>query len=112
MLGRACLCGHAASLVGPCCIVSPDAVPTTKNIQTQRNGFGTFVQKFQTASGKSKCVRARATRLLLRLLHARGLPQGRPHHPGGACIGCGFACVFRPWATTQSHATDCRRSFC
>jgi len=28
--------------------------PTTKNIQTQRNGFGTFVQKFQTATGKSK----------------------------------------------------------
>ena len=30
------------------------ADPTTKNIQTQRNGFGTFVQKFQTVSGKSK----------------------------------------------------------
>merc|ERR1719199_2107008 len=28
--------------------------PTTKNIQTQRNGFGSFVQKFQTVSGKSK----------------------------------------------------------
>merc|ERR1711968_8825 len=28
--------------------------PTTKNIQTQKNGFGTFVQKFQTVSGKSK----------------------------------------------------------
>merc|ERR1719454_1588828 len=28
--------------------------PTTKNIQTQKNGFGTFVQKFQTAKGKSK----------------------------------------------------------
>merc|ERR1711990_1245035 len=28
--------------------------PTTKNIQTQRNGFGTFVQKFQTVTGKSK----------------------------------------------------------
>merc|ERR1719271_446268 len=28
--------------------------PTTKNIQTQRNGFGTFIQKFQTTSGKSK----------------------------------------------------------
>merc|ERR1711988_489412 len=27
--------------------------PTTKNIQTQKNGFGTFVQKFQTVS-KSK----------------------------------------------------------
>merc|ERR1712146_829448 len=26
----------------------------TKNIQTQSNGFGTFVQKFQTVSGKSK----------------------------------------------------------
>jgi len=25
-----------------------------KNVQTQRNGFGTFVQKFQTVSGKSK----------------------------------------------------------
>jgi len=28
--------------------------PTTKNIQKQRNGFGSFVQKFQTVSGKSK----------------------------------------------------------
>jgi len=28
--------------------------PTTKNIQTQRNGFGSFVQKFQKATGKSK----------------------------------------------------------
>merc|ERR1719235_1767252 len=28
--------------------------PTTKNIQTQRNGFGTFVQKFQLAGGQSK----------------------------------------------------------
>jgi hypothetical protein len=28
--------------------------PTTKNIQTQRNGFGTWLQKFQTVSGKSK----------------------------------------------------------
>merc|ERR1719230_301437 len=28
--------------------------PATKNIQTQANGFGTFVQKFQTVSGKSK----------------------------------------------------------
>merc|ERR1711968_136980 len=28
--------------------------PTTKNIQTQRNGFGSFLQKFQTTSGKSK----------------------------------------------------------
>jgi len=28
--------------------------PTTKNIQTQRNGFGTWLQKFQTTSGKSK----------------------------------------------------------
>jgi len=28
--------------------------PTTKNIQTQGNGFGSFVQKFQLASGKSK----------------------------------------------------------
>ena len=28
--------------------------PSTKNIQTQRNGFGTFVQKFQTVTGKSK----------------------------------------------------------
>merc|ERR1712078_537755 len=28
--------------------------PTTKNIQTQRSGFGTFVQKFQLAKGKSK----------------------------------------------------------
>merc|ERR1719498_707138 len=28
--------------------------PSTKNIQTQKNGFGTFVQKFQLAGGKSK----------------------------------------------------------
>merc|ERR1711871_421140 len=28
--------------------------PTTKNIQTQKNGFGTFLQKFQTTKGKSK----------------------------------------------------------
>merc|ERR1719183_1157397 len=28
--------------------------PTTKNIQTQSSGFGSFVQKFQLASGKSK----------------------------------------------------------
>merc|ERR1719198_425948 len=28
--------------------------PSTKNIQTQRNGFGSFVQKFQTVNGKSK----------------------------------------------------------
>jgi len=28
--------------------------PTTKNIQTQKSGFGSFVQKFQLASGKSK----------------------------------------------------------
>ena len=30
------------------------ADPTTKNIQTQKNGFGTFLQKFQTTKGKSK----------------------------------------------------------
>merc|ERR1719426_722573 len=28
--------------------------PTTKNIQTQSNGFGTWIQKFQKSSGKSK----------------------------------------------------------
>jgi len=28
--------------------------PTTKNIQSQKNGFGTFVQSFQRSSGKSK----------------------------------------------------------
>merc|ERR1719426_306914 len=28
--------------------------PTTKNIQTQSTGFGSFVQKFQLAKGKSK----------------------------------------------------------
>merc|ERR1712176_57898 len=28
--------------------------PTTKNIQKQSSGFGSFVQKFQLASGKSK----------------------------------------------------------
>jgi len=37
----------------PCeCRASAD--PTTKNLQTQRSGFGTFVQKFQMATGKSK----------------------------------------------------------
>ena len=30
------------------------ADPTTKNIQYQRNGFGTFVQKFQLSKGQSK----------------------------------------------------------
>merc|ERR1719183_71505 len=28
--------------------------PTTKNIQRQKSGFGSFVQRFQTVSGKSK----------------------------------------------------------
>ena len=28
--------------------------PATKNIQTQANGFGTFLQRFQTTKGKSK----------------------------------------------------------
>merc|ERR1719428_2279286 len=28
--------------------------PSTKNIQTQSTGFGSFVQKFQLAGGKSK----------------------------------------------------------
>merc|ERR1711908_111480 len=28
--------------------------PATKNIQVQASGFGNFVQKFQTATGKSK----------------------------------------------------------
>merc|ERR1711881_830109 len=28
--------------------------PTTKNIQTQSTGFGSFLQKFQLAKGKSK----------------------------------------------------------
>ena len=28
--------------------------PSTKNIQTQKSGFGAFIQKFQLASGKSK----------------------------------------------------------
>ena len=28
--------------------------PATNNIQTQKNGFGTFVQKFQLSKGKSK----------------------------------------------------------
>jgi len=28
--------------------------PSTKNIQKQASGFGTFLQKFQTAKGKSK----------------------------------------------------------
>merc|ERR1719353_1311101 len=34
--------------------LSPGSNYPTKNIQTQRNGFGTFVQKFQLAQGKSK----------------------------------------------------------
>merc|ERR1711904_80115 len=28
--------------------------PATKNIQTQRSGFGSFIQKFQKTEGKSK----------------------------------------------------------
>ena len=36
------------------CVCCACADPTTKNIQTQKNGFGTFVQKFQTVTGKSK----------------------------------------------------------
>merc|ERR1711968_143105 len=47
--------GYAADVDKRARPLSPGSnFPTTKNIQTQRNGFGTFVQKFQTASGKSK----------------------------------------------------------
>ena len=35
-----------------CCLSGAD--PSTSNIQKQANGFGSFVQKFQKASGKSK----------------------------------------------------------
>merc|ERR1719379_2566505 len=47
--------GYAADVDKRARPLSPGSnYPTTKNIQTQRNGFGTFVQKFQTMSGKSK----------------------------------------------------------
>jgi len=47
--------GYAADVDKRARPLSPGSnFPTTKNIQTQRNGFGSFVQKFQTASGKSK----------------------------------------------------------
>merc|ERR1719271_1070566 len=47
--------GYAADVAKRARPLSPGSnYPTTKNIQTQRNGFGTFVQKFQTVSGKSK----------------------------------------------------------
>lgn len=37
----------------PICAACP-ADPSTNNIQKQANGFGSFVQKFQKTSGKSK----------------------------------------------------------
>merc|ERR1719409_2039006 len=47
--------GYAAEVSKKARPLSPGSnYPTTKNIQTQRNGFGTFVQKFQTVTGKSK----------------------------------------------------------
>merc|ERR1719316_1994290 len=47
--------GYAADVGGRAKPLAPGSnYPTTKNIQTQSNGFGTFVQKFQTVSGKSK----------------------------------------------------------
>ena len=47
--------GYAAEVAKRARPLSPGSnYPTTKNIQTQGNGFGTFVQKFQTATGKSK----------------------------------------------------------
>merc|ERR1719487_1781419 len=47
--------GYAAEVSKNARPLSPGSnYPTTKNIQTQRNGFGTFVQKFQTTSSKSK----------------------------------------------------------
>merc|ERR1719231_1212542 len=47
--------GYAAEVAKKARPLSPGSnYPTTKNIQTQRNGFGSFVQKFQTAGGKSK----------------------------------------------------------
>merc|ERR1719487_2185894 len=47
--------GYAADVDKRARPLSPGSnFPTTKNIQTQKNGFGTFVQKFQKASGKSK----------------------------------------------------------
>ena len=47
--------GYAADVSKNARPLSPGSnYPTTKNIQTQRNGFGTFVQKFQTVGGKSK----------------------------------------------------------
>merc|ERR1712216_518094 len=47
--------GYAKNVAKNARPLSPGSnYPTTKNIQTQRSGFGSFVQKFQTASGKSK----------------------------------------------------------
>merc|ERR1719478_1784531 len=47
--------GYAADVSKNARPLSPGSYfPNTKNIQTQRNGFGSFVQKFQTVSGKSK----------------------------------------------------------
>merc|ERR1712216_680614 len=47
--------GYAKNVAKNARPLSPGSnYPTTKNIQKQRNGFGSFVQKFQTAGGKSK----------------------------------------------------------
>merc|ERR1740138_1615145 len=47
--------GYAQEVAKKARPLSPGSnYPTTKNIQTQRNGFGTFLQKFQTVSDKSK----------------------------------------------------------
>ena len=47
--------GKAAQVAKNARPLSPGSnYPTTKNIQTQRNGFGTWLQKFQTVGQKSK----------------------------------------------------------
>ena len=50
-------CVHTALLQlrgSDCILLCPcSADPATKNIQTQRNGFGSFVQKFQVCSQPS-----------------------------------------------------------
>merc|ERR1719440_2434664 len=46
--------GSADTSVAPGGSRDQSLYASRKNIQTQRNGFGTFVQKFQLAGGKSK----------------------------------------------------------
>ena len=48
----ACARACSGALADVCCL-TPPAPPVrsaTKNIQTQSNGFGTFLQKFQTVT--------------------------------------------------------------